>query len=136
MAFPSENEYWFGKPTYTPGGDVQSKEYAIWYIEPDDIPGNWKFVFLDCCYCAVDETFANAFNIYSTSVNRAFLGWRAEVYGGPSLDFSEHFFPEVEDQIHSNNIRDAAVWAAAQVDGDQSTPIRFYGDRTYDGRLY
>lgn len=34
---------------------------------------------------------------------------------------------------HSNNIRDAAVWAADQVPGYHTAPIKFIGDRTYRG---
>ena len=107
-----------------------------WYITPDEIPGNWKFVFLDSCYSAQDQTWANAFNIFNTSTNRAFLGWYYPVTGPASQEFSEKIFPEIINQSHSNNIRDAAVWAASQVEGPAGyTPIRFYGDRTYNGRV-
>ena len=107
-----------------------------WQITPDEIPGNWKFVYLDSCYSAQDATWANAFNIYSSSSNRAFLGWYASVDGMASQDFSYVIFPEIINQTHSNNIRDAAVWAASQVEGGPGyTPIRFYGDRTYNGRV-
>lgn len=33
-------------------------------------------------------------------------------------------------------VRDTAVWAANQVPGSGNTPIRFYGDTTYNGRSY
>lgn len=33
----------------------------------------------------------------------------------------------------SGNIRDAAVWAADQVPGYHTAPIKFIGDRTYRG---
>lgn len=40
-----------------------------------------------------------------------------------------------EDDISEtvNNIRDAAVWAADQVPGYHTAPIKFIGDRTYRG---
>ena len=70
-------------------------------------------------------------NSYSQS--RAFLGWSDTVEGGNSTDFSSAFFPEVIAGNHSNNIRDAAVWAADQVPGYHTAPIKFIGDRTYRG---
>ncbi|MBR4940566.1 MAG: hypothetical protein IKZ19_01010, partial [Clostridia bacterium] len=113
----------------------------IWEIRPSEIHGNWKFVFLDGCYTGQTALWANAFNIYNTSVNRAFLGWDQSVQGQYVIPFSYYLFDEIVDQIHSNNIRDAAVWAASQIENDPhspetpTTPIRFYGDRTYDGRV-
>lgn len=112
-----------------------------WDIYSSDIVGNWKFVFLDGCYTGQTPFWANAFNIYNTSSNRAFLGWDQEVHGEYVVPFSEFLFYEITQQLHSDNIRDAAVWAAAQVPNPPaqpdvpSTPIRFYGDRTYDGRI-
>jgi hypothetical protein len=67
------------------------------------------------------------------SQSRAFLGWSDTVEGGNSTDFSSAFFPEVIAGNHSNNIRDAAVWAADQVPGYHTAPIKFIGDRTYRG---
>lgn len=104
-----------------------------WTMGREDIHGNWRFVFLDACYSAAGTGWSNQFNIYSYSQSRAFLGWSDTVGGGYSTDFSSAFFPEVIAGNHSNNIRDAAVWAAAQVPGDHTTPIRFIGDRTYRG---
>ena len=69
----------------------------------------------------------------SYSQSRAFLGWSDTVEGGNSTDFSSAFFPEVIAGNHSNNIRDAAVWAADQVPGYHTAPIKFIGDRTYRG---
>ena len=132
----TREDIWFGHPVWDSAGNRASMENSVWYITPEDISGNWKFVFIDACDCAKDQTFANAFNIYSYSSNRAFLGWYMSVAGEYSIWFSELFFPEVMNQTHSSSIRDAAVWAANQIPGAGSTPIRFYGDTTYDGRLY
>lgn len=103
------------------------------FLRPADISGNWKFVFIDACYSAQNTDWSNSFNITSTSTNRAFLGWYDQVGGPESLQFSNYFFPEVINGYYSDNIRDAAVWAASQVPGSGTTPIRFYGDRTYNG---
>lgn len=104
-----------------------------WTMGRDDIHGNWRFVFLDACYSAAGTGWSNQFNIYSYSQSRAFLGWSDTVEGGNSTDFSSAFFPEVIAGNHSNNIRDAAVWAADQVPGHHTAPIKFIGDRTYRG---
>lgn len=104
-----------------------------WTMGRDDIHGNWRFVFLDACYSAAGTGWSNQFNIYSYSQSRAFLGWSDTVEGGNATDFSSAFFPEVIAGNHSNNIRDAAVWAADQVPGHHTAPIKFIGDRTYRG---
>ena len=104
-----------------------------WTMGRDDIHGNWRFVFLDACYSAAGTGWSNQFNIYNYSQSRAFLGWSDTVEGGNSTDFSSAFFPEVIAGNHSNNIRDAAVWAADQVPGYHTAPIKFIGDRTYRG---
>ena len=104
-----------------------------WTMGRDDIHGNWRFVFLDACYSAAGTGWSNQFNIYSYSQSRAFLGWSDTVEGGNSTDFSSAFFPELIAGNHSNNIRDAAVWAADQVPGYHTAPIKFIGDRTYRG---
>lgn len=116
-----------GNPTTIGDGSA-----GTWALSTSDVTGNWKLVFLDACSTAQTKDWAKAFNIYGKS-NRAFLGWSADVYQVPAYDFCTYFWPEVMNQNHSDNIRDAAVWAASQVSG--STPIKFYGDRSYDGRV-
>ena len=115
-----------GNPT-TIGDDV-----GTWSLSTSDVAGNWNLVFLDACSTATNTDWAQAFNVYGNS-NRAFLGWSADVYQTPAYDFCTYFWPETVNQNHSTNIRDAAVWAASQVSG--STPIKFYGDRYYNGRV-
>lgn len=106
-----------------------------WPMGRSDFYGNWKFVFIDACYSADGTGWASCFNINNSSTKRAFLGWFNTVDGQYATEFTSAFFPEVVNRKHSNNIRDAAVWAAAQVQGAGTTPIRFYGDKTYNGRL-
>lgn len=114
------------------GDETTITDNSTWTLTTDDVEGNWKFVFLDACSTANGKAWAKAFNIYGKS-NRAFLGWSADVDQDPAYEFCTYFWPEVEDQNHSDTIRDAAVWAASQVSG--STPIKFYGDTSYDGRV-
>lgn len=114
---------------------VLSGNNNSWEIHRSDISGNWRFVFLDACYSANGTGWASCFNISNSSKNRAFLGWYKEVNGKYSTQFTSFFFPEVINRDHSDNIRDAAVWAAYKVKGEGTTPIRFYGDKTYNGRI-
>ena len=47
--------------------------------------------------------------------------------------FALKFWPLIDG---NRSVRQAAVDAAAGVDGDGTTPIRFYGDRSYTGRAW
>lgn len=94
-----------------------------------DVHGNWHFVYLDGCWTAENDDWADAFKIDGYS-NRAFLGWRTDVNYIYSNRFNEYFFPMLDGNIA---VRQAAVDAAACVPGEGTTPIRFYGDTTYDG---
>ena len=109
-------------------------------LTTNQVKGNWHFVFLDACSTAANSNWPNAFKINSSYSKRAFFGWTTSVYTDKSYDFCRYFWPETTNRNHSNNVRDAAVWAADQVpnnsDGSASTPIRFYGDRSYNGRAY
>ena len=118
------------------GDEAQTKltdNYRDTILRVEEVYGNWKFVFLDACYSAAGTGWSSRFNITDSSTDRAFLGWYDTVYGNYSVEFTDYFFPEVINGAHSNKIRDAAVWAASQVEGAGTTPIRFYGDRTYNG---
>lgn len=105
-------------------------------LTTNQVKGNWHFVFLDACSTAANANWPNAFKINSSYSKRAFLGWSTTVTVGNAYKFCSYFWPETYNKNHSNNIRDAAVWAADQVPGSGTTPIRFYGDRTYNGRAY
>ena len=101
-----------------------------------EVLGNWHFVFLDACSTAANTNWSNKFHISSSYSNRAFFGWRTSVTVSDAYSFCSAFWPETYNQNHSNNVRDAAVWAAAQVPGSGTTPIKFYGDTSYNGRAY
>lgn len=101
-------------------------------ITPNDVHGNWHFVFLDSCNSASGTSWANAFNINGYS-NRAFLGWNGTIEWDPGYAFAEHFWPLVNGV---NTIQNAAVVAAALVPGDGTTPIKFYGDTSYTGMAW
>jgi len=73
---------------------------------------------------------ANSFNITSSTNDRAYLGWDGTVETIATYDFAQEFWP----LVGTMSIRDAAVYAASQVTG--STPIRFFGDSSYDGSPY
>lgn len=97
-----------------------------------NVSGNWHFVFLDACYTGSDSTWANTFNISSSYANRAYLGWSGTVLTGNSYKFAVEFWP----LVGTMSIRNAAVAAAAEVEGSGTTPIRFYGDTSYYGTAW
>lgn len=105
-------------------------------LKTSEVKGNWHFVFLDACNTASNSNWSNAFKINSNYSKRAFLGWSNTVSVGPAYEFCRKFWPETYNKNHSDNIRDAARWAARQVEGNGTTPIKFYGDSDYDGRAY
>lgn len=105
-------------------------------ITSSQITGNWHFVFLDACSTASTTGWAKAFKIDGYS-KRAFLGWSKEVNDVPAYNFCNYFWHEMCSHSHSTKyVQDTAVWAANQVPGSGTTPIRFYGDKTYNGRSY
>lgn len=130
-------DFWDGSSSYGFYVDCHGSPTTIgdndtWELSTDDVSGNWKFVFLDACKTAKTTDWAEAFNVYGHS-NRAFLGWKKNVAVPDAYDFCSYFWYEAVNQNHSDNIRDAAVWAASQCSG--STPIKFYGDTSYDRRV-
>lgn len=96
------------------------------------VSGNWHFVFLDACYTGTDSTWASSFNISSSYASRAYLGWSGTVLTGNSYKFAVQFWP----LVGTMSIRNAAVAAAAEVEGSGTTPIRFYGDTSYYGKAW
>ncbi len=103
-------------------------QYDIFYSS--DISGNWHFVFLDACYTG-RTIWAESFNITNSKSNVAYLGWNGKVYTSKSALFGDAFWP----LVGTMSIRNAAV-AAAEVPGSGTTPIRFYGDSSYDGSAW
>lgn len=99
------------------------------YIYPEDISGNWHLVFINGCSCMATDSFADAFNTVGYS-NRATLGWYETVTIGAAEEWWSHFYPIAG----STNLRSACLSAADQCAG--STPIRIYGDKTWDGKAW
>lgn len=97
-----------------------------------DVTGNWHFVFLDACSTAVNSGWADAFHINGYS-RRAFLGWNGTILYSDRYKFAMAFWPRVDGKVA---IQKAAIDAAAEVPGSGTTPIKFYGDRSYNGRAW
>ena len=100
-----------------------------YYIYPSDISGNWHLVFLDSCSCLQTNAFATKFHTDGYS-KRATLGWYKTIKHVNSADWWGKFYQEVG----STNIRSACLSAADQCSG--STPIRIYGDKTWNGKAW
>lgn len=133
----SIQSYWGSSSAYgfyvdCHGTSTTIGDNSTWSLSTSNVSGNWNFVFLDACSTGASTAWASAFSIYGYS-GRAFLGWYQDVDVVPAYQFCTYFWPEVVNGNHSNNVKDAALWAASQVSG--STPIRFYGDSTYNGRV-
>lgn len=94
-----------------------------------EVLGNWHFVFLDACYTG-KAIWAEAFNITNTRYHRAFLGWYESVSTTDSYEFAELFFVSVG----IRSIYDLCLEAVWEIPGNQ--PIRFYGDKGYNGRAW
>jgi len=133
------SNFWSGSSSYgfyvdCHGSSTQIGDNATWTLSTSNVTGNWYLVFLDACSTASSTAWAQAFHVYGYS-NRAFLGWSTDVDMSPAYHFNTYFWPEVQTRNHSSSIRDAALWATYQVSTDEHTPIKFYGDTSYNGRL-
>ena len=103
-----------------------------WIRKSSDVVGNWHFVFLDACKTAVNSGWASAFKINGYS-RRAFLGWNGAINSYPGFLFATKFWPRIDGSVA---IQKAAVDAASEVPGAGTSPIRFYGDRSYNGQAW
>lgn len=99
------------------------------YIYPSDISGYWHFVFLDSCSSMANDSFARAFRTTGYDY-RASFGWYTTVTTSGSEEWWSHF----KDVAGTTNIRSACLAAADQC--SNSTPIRIYGDKTWDGKAW
>ena len=111
----------------------QAPNYSIsdnenWALFPNQVTGNWHFVYLDTCWCGQDTTWANAFKTNGYS-SRGFMGWATEVDGNNTHLFNTYFWP----LVGTKSLRNAAIQAANNVPGAGTTPIRYYGDQYYYG---
>lgn len=98
-------------------------------IYSSDITGNWHLVFLNSCEIMASDSMASAFKTVGYS-NRATLGWYKTVYTDGCVEWWSHFYPIAG----STNLRSACLAAADQCEKD--TPIRIYGDKTWDGKAW
>ena len=117
-----------GCPSYICGKNSSNTEARKIY--PSDLSGNWHFVFLDGCETGASNNFASALHIYGYS-NRAFLGWYNTVATSASKAFVQNYWPILASST-TKTVRQAALDTAALI--ASSTPIRFYGDTSYNGR--
>jgi len=90
-------------------------------IFASDITGYWHFVFM-----ATDKL-AQAFKTGGYNY-RASLGWYATVTDAASEEWWSYF----KNQAGTTNIRSACLNAADKC--SRSTPIRIYGDKSWDGK--
>ena len=114
---------------HTFGGTGYFNDYSGKSIDADDISGNWDLVYIDSSNSAKTNELARAFHTVGYS-DRCFLGWYNKVTTADSNSFNYYFWTEY---VTHATIRSAALAAASRVPGDGTTPIRFYGDTSYDG---
>lgn len=119
----------YGFYVHTFGGDGYFNDYNGYSIDADDISGNWDLVYIDSAYSAKTNELARAFHTVGYS-DRCFLGWYKAVTTSNANAFNYYFWTEY---VTHATIRSAALAAAASVPGDGTTPVRFYGDTSYDG---
>ena len=114
---------------HTFGGTGYFNDYSGKSIDADDISGNWDLVYIDSSNSAKTNELARAFHTVGYS-DRCFLGWYNPVTTSNANTFNYYFWTEY---VTHATIRSAALAAASRVPGDGTTPIRFYGDTSYDG---
>lgn len=101
-----------------------------WSVTPQDIHGNFHLVFLDACSTAASRNWVNAFNC--DNPRRGFLGWKRTVGFDPSYQFCQYFWP----RVGTKPIYNLALDAAASVPGSGTTPIVYFGDKSWYGWAY
>lgn len=99
------------------------------YIYPSDISGYWHLVFIGACLSAANDSFARAFDTIGYD-NRAYLGWFNTIKVGGHREWWGYFY----NYVATTNLRDACLLAADKC--TYSTPIRMYGDKTWDGKAW
>lgn len=123
-----------GMPTYikTDVAGVPNSEIYFYPSQAANQSINYKFVFLDACYTAANTTWSSAFSIYSTSTNKAFLGWSDSVGDYDALVFCNYFWNYV---LYAGSVNLAAAQAVYS-SYPFYCPIYFIGDYNYDGYHY
>lgn len=98
-------------------------------IYPSNITGYWHFVFLDSCSSMANDSFAKAFKTVGYNY-RASFGWYTTV----TTPATEEWWGYFKNEAGKTNIRSACLAAADKC--SNSTPIRIYGDKTWDGKAW
>lgn len=99
------------------------------YLYPSEISGNWHLVFLNCCSCNATNAFATKFHTDGYS-KRATLGWYMDVEHKASAEW----WPKFYNLAGNTDLRTACLNAADQC--SNKTPIRIYGDKTWNGKSW
>lgn len=101
-------------------------------LAKNEISGNWHLVILNFPYSAADQSWANAFKTVGYT-NRAFMGWYSSYDEVDVNSWTYNFMIQLNFYGAGSypTLRDAALEAADYVSG--STPIRMYGDKTWNG---
>lgn len=112
------------------GGATNSP--VVWRLYLRDLANynqNLNFVFLSCCLVGIDSV-ANAFNIYSSSQNKAFMGFTDTIKFGGVSKFNRVFW----DGVGDSRLYNCAIYAKNSVVGTgYDIPLNFVGDRYYWG---
>ena len=131
----SGDNYAFYISTHGPS-DASAAAGATYFIDnygqaiyPGNITGNWDLVYIDACNSKRNNNFPNTLNITGYS-RRAYLGWATEVGVAAANQFNNYFW---ENYVTHHPIQAAAVYAAGDVPGAGTTPIRFAGDSSWYG---
>lgn len=103
----------------------RDKSGKVWY--PEDIKGNWDFVFIDACSSKANDTMANGFKIYNGSKKKAYLGWKTKVDADKGTKFIRRF----SEKIGTAPIQKIAADVANNM--PDYVPIRFTGDKSWYG---
>lgn len=107
----------------TKNGDLSQDIY------PSDISGYWHLVFIDACSTGATDNFARAFHTVGYS-NRAYLSWFTTVSNIGAREWWGYFYQ----QVGNSGLRTACLAAADKC--NNSTPIRMYGDKEWNGKAW
>lgn len=99
------------------------------YLRYTNVPSSdYQFV-LAACNTAANTNWSDAFGIYNgTSKNKAFLGWYESINSVQNYNYCWQLWNQTS---RGKSVRNAALDAANKI--TEYCPIRFRGDRSYDG---
>ena len=102
------------------------------YVYPSNVSGKWKFVFLDACSTAANNTWSNAFQIYNNSSKMIFMGWFKDVH----IKVSNKFCKNLNRYVKRNSSISfySNIWNALNATDDYY-PLRFRGDKSWNGKI-